>query len=318
MKALWLENRSLRVRRDVPDPRPGPGEALIRVLQAGVCNTDIELVRGYYPFAGVPGHEFVGDVAEAATRPDLVGMRVVGEINVTCGSCRACLAGRRTHCERRQVLGIHGRNGAFAEYLALPAENLHEVAASISNDEAVFTEPLAAALEIRQQVGIGPGKRVLVLGAGKLGSLVAQVVGLAGCELTVAGRQASAPPHLAGLGIEVVAAHDVPSGSIDVVIECTGNHEGLDAALRLVRPRGTVVLKSTYAGTSSIDMSRVVVNEITLVGSRCGPFPEALELLARRHVAVDGMIAARYGLDSAVAALEEAAKPGTLKVLVAP
>src|SRR5213594_3441302 len=184
MRALWLENQTLSLRDDVTTPVPPPGEALVRVLIAGICNTDIELTRGYYPFAGVPGHEFVGEVD---------GRRVVGEINAVCHECNACLAGRRTHCERRTVLGIINRNGAFAEYLTIPRENLHEVPDSVPTEEAVFVEPLAAALEIQQQVAIGPDDRVLVVGRGKLGSLIAQTLALTGCQLSVVGRQDPAP-----------------------------------------------------------------------------------------------------------------------------
>ena len=318
MKALWLENRSLRFRSNVPAPQAAPGEALIRVLQAGICNTDLELTRGYHAFTGVLGHEFVGLVVECGVRPDLEGRRVVGEINVACGTCEPCRAGRRSHCARREVLGIRGRQGAFAEYLTLPTDNLHEVDRPISNDEAVFVEPLAAALEVQQQVHVGAGDRVLVLGAGKLGGLVAQTLALTGCRLTVASRRAATPPHLAGRGLTVLTPDDVSVASADVVVDCTGSPDGLTAALRAVRPRGTVVLKSTYADVPSVDMSRIVVNEVTLVGSRCGPFPEALALLERGQVDVQGMIEARYSLAEAVAAFEHAARPGALKVLVAP
>lgn len=314
MRALWLENRQLNLRDDVPISDPPPGEALVRVLKAGICNTDVELTRGYYPFTGVPGHEFVG-IVERGSAP-LGGRRVVGEINAVCGTCRACAAGRRTHCERRTVLGIAGRHGAFAEYLTLPVENLHLVPDSVSTDAAVFTEPLAAALEIQQQVAIGPGDRVLVVGEGKLGQLVAQTLALTGCGLCVVGRDEPKLGLLRERGIETTRGDGVDHGAFDVAVECTGNPDGFDIARRALRPRGTLVLKSTYAGALTLDVSAVVVNELTLVGSRCGPFAPALDLLAERRVSVEPLIHARYPLARATTAFEHAQRPGVLKVLV--
>lgn len=313
MRALWLENRQIDL-RDVPIPVPPPGEALVRALKAGICNTDIELTRGYYPFAGVPGHEFVGVVESGPAA--LTGRRVVGEINAVCGSCRACVAGRRTHCERRTILGIANRHGAFAEFLTLPIENLHPVPESVSTDAAVFTEPLAAALEIQQQIPIGPADRVLVVGDGKLGQLVAQTLALTGCGLHVVGRHAAKLALLRDRGIQTMDADGVDPGTFDVAIECTGNPDGFDVARRAVRSRGTLVLKSTYAGALTLDVSAVVVNELTLVGSRCGPFGPALSLLAEGRVSVEPLIHARYPLARAVAAFEHARRPGALKVLV--
>ena len=314
MRALWLEDRQLDLRDHVPLPDPPPGEALIRVLKAGICNTDVELTRGYYPFTGIPGHEFVG-IVEGGSAP-LAGRRVVGEINVVCGTCRACAAGRRTHCERRTVLGIAGRHGAFAEYLSLPVENLHVVPDSVSTDAAVFTEPLAAALEIQQQVAIGPGDRVLIVGDGKLGQLVAQTLILTGCALCVVGRHAAKLGLLAARGIDTKRDEGLEHGAFDVAVECTGNPDGFSTAQRALRPRGTLVLKSTYAGSLTLDASAVVVNELTLVGSRCGPFAPALDLLAAGRVSVEPLIHARYPLARAVAAFEHAVRPGVLKVLV--
>ena len=214
MRALWLEDCRLRVRDDVPIPAPPSGEALVRVLRAGICNTDIELARGYYPFTGVLGHEFVGVVEQGPSA--LVGRRVVGEINAVCGACGACLAGRRTHCERRTVLGIVSRHGAFADYLILPAENLHPVPDAVSSDAAVFTEPLAAALEIQEQVPIGLCDRVLVVGDGKLGQLVAQTLALTGCALLVVGRHDAKLAVLAARGIETGRADRATRGAFDV------------------------------------------------------------------------------------------------------
>ncbi len=314
MQALWLEDRRLRLRDDVLVPVPPPGEALVRVLRAGVCNTDIELTRGYYPFTGILGHEFVGVVEQGPS--GLLGRRVVGEINAVCGACSACLAGRRTHCERRTVLGIVSRHGAFADHLTLPAENLHPVPDAVSTDAAVFTEPLAAALEIQEQVRISSHDRVLVVGDGKLGQLVAQTLALTGCALLVIGRHEAKLALLAARGIETGRAEHVTRGEFDVAVECTGNPEGFAVAQRAVRPRGTLVLKSTYAGALTLDAAAVVVNELTLVGSRCGPFAPALHLLAEGRVAVEPLIHARYPLAQGVTAFEHAQRPGVLKVLL--
>jgi threonine dehydrogenase-like Zn-dependent dehydrogenase len=316
MRGLWLEAQTIRLREDLPRPEPAAGEARVRVLVAGICNTDLELVRGYYPFTGIPGHEFVGRVEAAVGAEEWVGRRVVGEINVSCDGCAACLAGRRTHCERRTVLGIRGRDGAFAECLTLPLANLHEVPAGIPDETAVFAEPLAAALEIQEQVAIGPRDRVVVVGDGKLGNLVAQTLALSGCALTVIGRHAFKLALLAARGIGTGLADDIPRAQADVVVECTGNPEGLDLARVAVRPRGTIVLKSTYRRSASVDISRIVVDEITLVGSRCGPFAPALTLLAEGRVGVRPLVHARFPLHEAVAAFAEAARPGVMKVLV--
>lgn len=316
MRALWLEGRALRLREDVPLPAPPPGEALVRVRLAGVCNTDLELVRGYYPYAGVPGHEFVGVVEEAPAAPEWVGRRVVGEINAVCGACPTCLAGRPTHCERRTVLGIAGRHGAFATHLRLPVANLHAVPQAVPDDVAVFAEPTAAALEVQEQVRVSPDDRVVVVGAGKLGHLAAQTLATTGCRLLVVGRSPRPLALLAARGIATATADAVEPRRADLAVECTGNPEGLEIARRAVRPRGTIVLKSTYHGTAAIDMAPLVVDEITLVGSRCGPFAPALDLLARGAVDPRPLVEARYPLREAVVAFEHAARPGTLKVLV--
>jgi threonine dehydrogenase-like Zn-dependent dehydrogenase len=290
MRALWLEARRLSL-RDLDVPTPPTGEVLVRVLAAGICNTDIELTRGYYSYAGVPGHEFVGEVD---------GKRVVGEINAVCHDCDACRAGRRTHCEKRTVLGIINRNGAFAEYLTIPRENLHEVPDSLSTEEAVFVEPLAAALEIQQQVRIAPGDRVLVVGNGKLGHLIVQTLALTGCSLSVVGRGDAAPP----------------AQSFDIAVECSGDAAGFDTARAALRPRGTLVMKSTYAGALTVNASSLVVDEITLVGSRCGPFEPAIALLAEKRVDVRPLLHATYALDDAIAAFEHAQRRGVRKVIV--
>jgi len=298
----------------VPMPTPAAGEALVRVVRAGICNTDLELLRGYYPYAGVPGHEFVGVVESGA--PRLTGSRVVGEINAACRRCPACRAGRATHCEERTVLGIQGRDGAFAQRLVLPVENLHPVPADLPTDAAVFVEPLAAALEIQEQIAVRPEDRVLVVGDGKLGQLIARTLALTGCALQVAGRHPEKLELLRACGLEAGAPESVAGGAFDLAVECTGNPSGFQVARQALRPRGTLVLKSTYAGELSVDAASLVVDEITLVGSRCGPFPAAIDLLADRRIDPLPLIHARYALDCAPAAFEHAARPGVLKVLV--
>jgi threonine dehydrogenase-like Zn-dependent dehydrogenase len=316
VRALWLEGRALRLRGDVPLPIPPAGEALVRVSLAGVCNTDLELVRGYYPYTGVLGHEFVGLVERAAGAPEWVGRRVVGEINAACGACATCLAGRRTHCERRSVLGIVARDGAFATHLILPVGNLHAVPEAVPDEVAVFTEPTAAAFELQEQVRVSPSDRVVVIGAGKLGNLVAQTLAATGCRLLAVGRSKRPLALLAARGIRTATAEGIEPRRADLAVECTGSPEGLELARRAVRPRGTIVLKSTYHGKAAIDMAPFVVDEITLVGSRCGPFAPALASLASGEVDPRPLVEAHYPLAEAVAAFDHAARPGALKILV--
>lgn len=314
MRAVWLENRSLRLREDLPVPEPPEGEALVRVLRAGICNTDLELARGYYPFTGVPGHEFVGVVEEGPA--ELSGRRVAGEINAACGRCPACRAGRRSHCPARSVLGIVNRHGAFAEWLALPVENLHALPGEIATEAATFVEPLAAALEIQEQVRIRPEDRVLVVGDGKLGQLIARTLALTGCDLTVAGRHEGKLDLLAALGVRTILSEAVTPRAHDVAVECTGNAEGFALALGSLRPRGTLVMKSTYASALTLRADAVVVDEITIVGSRCGPFAPAIDLLRQGKVDVAPLVHARYPLARALEAFEHARRPGVLKVLL--
>ncbi len=313
MQGIWLQDQRVSFRSDVPDPQPPAGEALVRVLKAGICNTDLELLRGYYPFTGILGHEFVGVVeSEGPWR----GKRVCGEINVACGACPQCRAGRPTHCERRTTLGIHSRHGAFADYLTLPYENLQAVPASVTDDEAVFTEPLAASVEILEQVHLHPTDSVVVLGDGKLGLLCAQVIATTGCNLLAIGKHPEKLRILEARGIRTALVAEAPPFRADVVVECTGRAGGCALACQFLRPRGTLVLKSTYAGSLTVDMSRLVVDEVTLIGSRCGPFPPALDLLARKRVDVKSLIQARYPLKDGVLALERAGQPGALKVIL--
>jgi len=316
MKALWLENQQLHLREDVPLPAK-PGEALVKVRMAGVCGTDLEMVKGYYPFTGIPGHEFVGEVARIDnSRHDWIGKRVVGEINATCGTCEQCRGGRPTHCERRTVLGILNRDGVFAEYVNLPLENLHLVPDSVSDEAAVFVEPLAAALEIQQQVQIKPTDRILLVGAGRLGQLIAQTLALTGADLRVVARHPLQQNLLTKRGIKLVDEADVQPWRYDVVVEATGSTAGFELARKAIRPRGTFVLKSTYKGDITHNLSPVVVDEITIVGSRCGPFAPALRLLKNKEVDPTVLIAAEFGLRESIKAFDEAEKRGMLKVVV--
>jgi threonine dehydrogenase-like Zn-dependent dehydrogenase len=314
MQALWLEAQKLSI-REVPIPKPRQGEALVKVRLAGICSTDLELVKGYYPYRGVLGHEFVGEVVEAKENPDWIGERVVGEINITCGSCKHCLNGRSSHCINRKTLGIHDWDGAFAEYLVLPINNLHRVPKQIDDEEAVFTEPLAAALEIQQQIHLRPTSRLLIVGAGRLGLLIAQSLALTGCELQVVARRERTEKLLKLWCIPSVRENDVQDGVMDVVVEATGSPDGFEIARKALRPRGLLVLKSTYQGAIRLNLSSVVVDEITIVGSRCGPFKPALFHLASGRVDPKPLIDDRYPLHDASEAFQHAAKAGVLKIL---
>jgi threonine dehydrogenase-like Zn-dependent dehydrogenase len=314
MKGLWLENQQLQYKTDIPIPEPPEGEALVKVLRAGICNTDLELLRGYYPYKGILGHEFVGVVEKGSEH--LINKRVVGEINAACGHCRFCLRGEPTHCENRTVLGIVNRNGAFAEYLSLPEKNLHIVPDNVSTDAATFTEPIAAALEIQEQVKLCADDKVLVVGDGKLGQLISQTLALTGCDLLVVGRHKDKLQNLENRGIKTGLADAIKDRSFDIAVDCTGNPAGFATARRALRPRGTLVLKSTYAGNLSVDMSSLVVDEITIIGSRCGPFSPALELLGKNQVDVTPLIQHHYPLSEGLAAFAKAQTKGVLKVLL--
>lgn len=318
MQALWLENRILTFRPEAPIASPNPGEALIRMRAAGICATDLEMVKGYYPFTGIPGHEFVGEVVQAPGQPAWVGQRVVGEINIACHQCNNCREGMPTHCQQRRVLGIKDYHGAFAEYLVLPIENLHIVPASIPDEKAVFTEPLAAALEIQEQVHIHPAERVLVIGAGRLGQLIAQTLVLTGCDLWVLARHEDQRRQLARLGIRCLSEDELSQRRWDLIVEATGSVSGYQLARQAVRPRGTIILKSTYKGELQVNFSALVVEEIRLVGSRCGPFSPALRLLESGQVDPSILIAEKYPLARGKVAFEQAARPGMLKVLLVP
>lgn len=313
MQAIWLENNQISM-RDVPQPKK-PNEALIKIRKAGICSTDLELVKGYYPYTGILGHEFVGEVVNASDSA-LIGSRVVGDINAVCGLCEACRNGRPTHCENRTVLGITNRDGIFAEYTTLPLENLHRVPDSVSDEMAVFTEPLAAALEIQEQIQIKPTDRVLVIGAGRLGQLIAQTLALTGCDLHVVARHSQQQNLLTARKIRITSEAEIQPHKWDIVVEVTGSSAGFNLARKAIRPRGTLVMKSTYKGDVTVNFSSIVVDEINIIGSRCGPFEPALRLMEKREVDPTVLIADEYSLSNGLKAFEKAAQPGVLKVLV--
>jgi len=322
MLAAWMENPEGSMHiigpRQVEEPLPYMDEALVEVLLAGVCSTDLELMRGYYPFEGVPGHEFVGRVIACPSDPGWLGQRVVGEINISCGKCFYCDSGLPNHCAERKALGINGHWGAFAERMTIPVRNLHAVPDSVSNEAAVFTEPLAAALEVQIQVPIHSRQRVLVVGAGRLGQLVAQTLALTGCELMVVARHVRQRALLDARQITWVSEEDVYRGIFEVVVDTTGTPEGFTLARWAVMPRGTIVMKSTYKGDMTVNFSSLVVDEITLVGSRCGPFKKALQLLENGKVEPRPLIETTYSLEKVALAIEHASRRGAMKVLIDP
>lgn len=315
MLAVHLEDGRVEVRR-VAKPRWPEGFALIRLLAGGICNTDLELQRGYYGFRGTPGHEFVGVVVEAGT-PEWVGKRVVGEINLNCGACDWCRRGLGRHCPARTVLGIVKHPGAFREYLTLPERNLHRVPEGIPTEQAVFVEPLAAACEILDQVRIPGGENVAVLGDGKLGLLIAQVLQAHGARVHQFGhhKEKLRISETAGVSTEV-AGKRLPVAAYDYVVEATGSAEALKQAVAMTRPRGTVIMKSTQHELVPIDTAPIIVNEVTLVGSRCGRFESALRLLRAGRIEVGKMISDEFPLADAAKAFARAAERGVLKVLL--
>jgi len=314
VRAVMFDDELRVVKR--PEPEVGTDEVLIRLCMAGICNTDLEIVRGYKGFRGVLGHEFVGEVIKGPE--EWLGQRVVGEINIACGHCDMCRAAIPSHCRNRRTLGIWNYAGAFADVFKLPAKNLPRVPRDLADEACVFVEPLAAACEVLESVPITPTSRVVLLGAGKLGLLVAQVLRLTGCDLSVIARRDRQKALLSQWGIRAVNRRDLDDSRADVVVECTGNFSGFEEAVELVRPRGTIVLKSTYAGQDAVDLSRIVVDEISVVGSRCGPFDAALRLLEQGLVDVGSLIDARYPLGEVEQAFKRTSEPGTLKVLLIP
>ncbi len=323
MKALRYENQKLSV-SDVVQP-DGNGEALVRVTLSGICNTDLEITRGYAGFQGTIGHEFVGVIESlpesgAVARPLKLGQRVVGEINAGCGSCKLCLTGDPRHCEQRTVLGIVGRDGAHAEFLKLPVVNLLPVPDEISDERAVFTEPLAAACGILERAQITNSTRVAVIGDGKLGLLCAQVLATTEAAVTLVGKHQHKLEIAARRGIETITVENarLRPREFDVVVEASGSAAGFNLALDLLHPGGTLVLKSTFHGTTDLNAARIVVDEISVVGSRCGRFTPALELLKANAVDVASLISEERALADGLRAIELASEPGVLKVLLRP
>jgi threonine dehydrogenase-like Zn-dependent dehydrogenase len=339
MRALHFDGTAVRYRTDLPAPAPAPGEALLRVRTAGICQTDLEVAKGYMGFTGIMGHEFVGTVEKIApgdagaptgapalhAAPQWLGKRVTGEINCVCGKCDLCNRGLSSHCAARSVIGIHKHDGAFADYLTLPLRNLHVIPDHVPDDEAVFVEPLAAAFQILRQVPIEKRTRAVVLGDGRLGQLVAQVLATTGCALTLVGH------HEDKLALAEKLCTSTPNNrhfrallerdlratrDHDVVVDCTGRAEGFRRALSLVRPRGTIVLKTTVADAAPLNLAPVVIDEITIVGSRCGPFDQAVRALAARQIQVAPLISRTVPLAQAAALFAPGAASGVMKILL--
>jgi threonine dehydrogenase-like Zn-dependent dehydrogenase len=335
MQALYWDGHELSLNLSYPTPqkakienreskivgatgsRSGFGDdraALVKVHLAGICSTDLQIFKGYMNFRGVPGHEFVGSVV--AGPQELINKRVVGEINFACGQCDYCNRGLGRHCPSRSVMGILRADGAFAEFVSVPVLNLHVVPGNVSDAEAVFTEPLAAAFEILEQVQLNPGDEVLVLGDGKLGNLCAQVLRLTGANVTALGKYPDKLKLVKRSGIRTMLLSDWQPKQFDVVVEATGSPSGLELAMRAVRPRGTLVLKSTIAGEHKVSLAPLVINEITVVGSRCGPFAPAVDALKERSVSVTSLIEKIYPLSEGVEAVAHAGSPGARKILL--
>jgi alcohol dehydrogenase len=315
MRALFFDG-TLRYDTQFPEPVPTEKEALIHPHLCGICTTDREIVQGYQEFCGVLGHEFVGVVERAESAPHLEGKRVVGEINAYCGHCSSCLRGDKSHCPDRTTLGINSRHGIMADYFTLPVNLLHIVPDSVPDKWAVFTEPLAAACEVTEQVHIRPSHRVIVVGDGKLGLLIAQVLHLTGCDIVVMGHHERKLSLLKQWGIKVIMSGDEIEPGADIVVEATGSSQGFSIARSLVRPRGMLIVKSTFHNSIKVDMSMMVVDELTVIGSRCGPFAPALRLLEKGLVDVESFIDAIFPFNEALIAFEQAQQKGVLKVLL--
>ncbi len=315
MRALLISEEGISYRDDYPDPEPCEDEALIRVRYAGICRTDLELIKGYMGFKGIPGHEFVGIVSDCKDR-ELIGSRVVGEINIPCNRCNICREGLKNHCPERTVLGILGRDGVFAEYVTLPVSNLHRLPESVTDEEGVFVEPLAAAFEILKQVEISSSEDVCVLGDGRLGILVGMVLSTAGFNPVVIGKHRKKLSILDALGIET-RIHPVNMESeFDTVVDCTGSRDGIELSLRLVKPCGRIVMKTTVTDERTIDLNRLVIDEITIIGSRCGPFREAIDSLEKKRIDPIPLISKTFDLKDGVKAFNHASKRDVLKVII--
>jgi threonine dehydrogenase-like Zn-dependent dehydrogenase len=315
MRALVFD-QSLALDPKHPDPNPTDGDTLIKVRQAGICSTDLEITKGYMGFRGVLGHEFVGEVVNSPQR-DLIGQRVCGEINIVCGRCDLCMSGLSSHCRSRSVLGILNHDGAFADLVRLPATNLHVLPKTIDDDQAVFIEPLAAAFQVLKQLNLDGRKWVTVLGDGRLGLLVAQVLRNAGCPVRVIGKHPEKMAMCEKWSIRSRSVDDIqPRHDQDVVVDCTGSAAGFELAMQMTRPRGTIVLKSTVAAGKPLNLAPLVIDEINVIGSRCGPFREAIRALAEKQIDVISLIHRRMKLDQGIEAMNLAARPGVLKVIL--
>jgi 2-desacetyl-2-hydroxyethyl bacteriochlorophyllide A dehydrogenase len=314
MRAITFNN-SLEYTIRYPVPIRNKNEALIRVRLAGICNTDIEITKGYMGFKGVPGHEFTG-IVEACDTDHLCGKRVVGEINIGCGTCNYCLNKLKNHCPDRKVLGILNKDGVFAEYVTLPVENLHVIPDDISDEEAIFVEPLAAAFEILRQTDIGKNDRVCVLGDGKLGLLVAQALSATECDLVVVGHHSEKLSLVGELGIKTGVSRFFRDRGFDIVVDCTGSRSGIEKALHMVKPRGKILLKTTVARKSAIDLSQVVINELSIIGSRCGPFADAIEAIRSKSIDLMPLISERFSIEDGLKAFQHASKKDVLKVIL--
>lgn len=313
MKALYFDGRITLA--DIPIPEAKKGEALVKVKKAGICRTDLEIIKGYMNFKGILGHEFMGVVEKSASNV-FHGKRVVGEINIGCDQCSWCITNLSRHCPHRKVLGISGKDGVFAEYVTLPEKNLHLLPDSVSDEDGVFVEPLAAALEIEEQIQIKPEDSVAIIGDGRLGQLVAQLMRLRGCPLLVIGKHKDKLRLLQVLGITTILTKEKIKEKFEVIIECSGSIEGLKLALKLIKPRGRIVLKSTINQPYRLDLTEAVINEVRLIGSRCGPFPPAINLLARGLIKVQSLISARFSLTQGLDALEFARQKKGIKIIL--
>jgi threonine dehydrogenase-like Zn-dependent dehydrogenase len=316
MKAIFWDGDAVTLDSSYLPPVPDQSTAIVKVHLAGICSTDLQIFKGYMKFRGVPGHEFVGSVSHGPK--EWLGKRVVGEINFGCGKCEFCARDLNRHCPNRTVMGILNADGAFAEYVSVQVENLHPVPGSISDEQAVFTEPLAAAFEILRQIQISTGDEILMIGDGKLGNLCAQVLRLTGAKVTVLGKHRDKLELIKRAGVRTMLLNDWKPRLFDVVVEATGSAAGLDLAISAVRPRGTLVLKSTIAGAHQVSLAPLVINEINLIGSRCGIFSDALEALDASQVVVVPLIEQVYPLEQGIEAIQHAAQPGAGKILLRP
>ena len=316
MKATFFDGKKMILDKNYPNPEFN--ETIVRVSLAGICGTDLEILDGYMQYNGILGHEFVG-VIEKSNNSDLIGKRVVGEINAGCGKCDSCVNGMERHCPSRTVLGILKRNGAFAEFLSLPEKNLHVIPDSISDEQAVFVEPLAAAFEINEQVSLKPEWNVAVVGDGRLAQLIIQVIKLTCSNITCFGKHENKLQGLVQSGIKIkLGIESTDEQLFDLVVEATGSNSGFTDTMKLVKPRGTVVLKSTIASRENLDLTPTIINEITLIGSRCGLFKPAIDALVSQTISVDSMIDSTFSLEKFEDAINHAKNPNTLKVFLKP